>query len=108
MSSVSPSSQSSSNANGRTRSRWAGTGLGGDVIATEHERNTMTNKQLQEKFGRGTEGYAERAAVRRWMDNLDDDRDLSQVTAEARQNWANSQARPAVEQPRRRGVERSR
>lgn len=65
MSSVNPSSPSSSNPNGRTRSRWAGTGLGGDVIATEHERNTMTHKQLLEKFGRGTPEFARRQAERR-------------------------------------------
>ncbi|MFC8386740.1 hypothetical protein [Nocardia sp. NPDC057272] len=65
MSSVNPSSQSSGNSNGRTRSRWAGTGLGGDVIATEQERRTMTHRQLQEKFGRGTPEFARRQAARR-------------------------------------------
>ncbi|MEV6359178.1 hypothetical protein [Nocardia asteroides] len=63
MSSVIPSSQSSGNSSGR--SRWLGTGLGGDVIATEYERRTMTTRQLQEKFGRGTPAFAERAAERR-------------------------------------------
>ncbi|APE32857.1 hypothetical protein BOX37_01470 [Nocardia mangyaensis] len=62
MSSVDPSSQSSTTGNGY--SRWFGTGLGGDAITTEHERNTMTNRQLQEQFGRGTAAYAERSGAR--------------------------------------------
>ncbi|MFC8382452.1 hypothetical protein [Nocardia sp. NPDC057272] len=64
MSSVNPSPQSSGNSNGRTRSRWAGTGLGGDVIATEQERRTMTHRQLLEKLGRGTPEFARRQTER--------------------------------------------
>ncbi|MDO3650747.1 hypothetical protein [Nocardia mangyaensis] len=62
MSSVNTPSQSSSTGDGY--SRWFGTGLGGDAHVTERERRTMTNRQLQEKFGRGTAAYAERAAAR--------------------------------------------
>ncbi|WP_063005244.1 hypothetical protein [Nocardia salmonicida] len=64
MSSVNPSPQSSGNSNGRTRSRWAGTGLGGDAIVTEHESRTMTLKQQQEQLGRGTPEFARRQAAR--------------------------------------------
>ncbi|MFI6364470.1 hypothetical protein ACIBG0_17155 [Nocardia sp. NPDC050630] len=111
MSSVNPSSQSSGGSNGR--SRWFGTGLGGDVIVTAQESRSMSLKQQQEKFGRGTEGYAERSAVRRWMNDLSDEREMSQVVADARAAWREQHATDrdqaqATERPHRHGVERSR
>lgn len=81
MSIVDPSNHSNAASNGY--SRWFGTGLGGDARTTEHERRTMTLKQQQEQFGRGTTAYAERSAARAWMNNPADQRELSEALTAA-------------------------
>ncbi|MGW6624049.1 hypothetical protein ACWF99_22700 [Nocardia sp. NPDC055002] len=55
----------------------------------------------------GAERRVELAAVRRWMNDLSDDRDLSVAVAEARTAWQRSSQQRTATRPVR-GVERSR
>ncbi|MEV6388538.1 hypothetical protein [Nocardia xishanensis] len=89
--------------------RWAGTGLGGDAypVLNEHGRQVYKNGRPQ-YVRRGEPGFAERDAANGWMKDKTDDRDLSQVIAEARANLRQQRDQAAAEQPRRHGVERSR
>ncbi|WP_435593339.1 hypothetical protein [Nocardia sp. bgisy118] len=88
---------------------WAGTGLGGDAypVLNEHCRQIYENGRPQ-YVHRGEPGFAERHAANGWMKDKTDDRDLSQVISEARANLRQQRGQAAADQPRQRGVERSR